>query len=150
MARPDSPEKESEDLWKKPTFTDALEYIWQLELKHRKKAIGYINGEKGIVEMIGHVGTHDLKDEEEDFSGRCELTIPRQSMMHGFILGSFYMSGTVLIIGQDDKIYAYSPENAVNYPWKLMKSEGAEIEIDAEHNSIIQDIPRMIVTSLAE
>jgi hypothetical protein len=150
MAGLDSLEKESEGLWKKLTFTDAREYIWQSRLKHRKKVIGYVNEEKVIVQMVGHVETHDLQDEDGDFFGRCELAIPGQSVMHGFILGSFYRSGTALIIGQDDKVYAYSPENAIDYPWKLMKSEGAEIEIDSEHNIIVRDIPRMIVTSLAE
>jgi hypothetical protein len=150
MAGLDSLEKESEDLWKRPIFADAYEYIWQLGSKHRKKVIGYINGEKVIVRMIGHVEVHDFQDKDDDFFGRCELTISGQSMMHGFILGNFGSSGTALIIGQDDKIYAYSPENAIDYPWKLMKSEGAEIEIDSEHNIIIRDIPEMVVTSLAE
>jgi hypothetical protein len=150
MAGLDSLETESEDFWKKPIFTDAHEYIWQLGLKHRKKVIGYVSGEKVIAEMVGHVETHDLPDADGDFFGRCELAIPGQSVMHGFILGSFCWTGTALIIGQDDKIYAYSPENAIDYPWKLMKSKGAEIEIDAEHNIIVRDSPRMIVTSLAE
>ena len=150
MAGLDALEKETEDFWKRPTFTDAREYIWQLGLKDRKKVIGYINGEKVIAEMVGHVETHDIRDEDTDFYGRCELAIPGQPVMHGFALGSFGTSGTALIVGQDDKIYAYSPEYALDYPWELMKSEGAEIEIDAENNIIVRDIPGMTVASLAE
>ena len=150
MAGLDALEPESEDFWEKPTFTDAEEYIWQLELKHRNKIIGYVNERKVIVEMVGHVETHDVRDEDTDFYGRCELTIPGQSVMHGFILGSFCVSGTALIIGQNDKIYAYTPEHATDYPWKLMKSQSAEIEIDAEDNISVRDIPGMIVTCLGE
>jgi len=150
MAGLDSIEQESKDLWKKPTFTAADEYIRQLELKQRKKVIGYVDGEEIVVRMVGHVETHITRDDDDDFFGRCELAISGESVIQGFILGSFYMSGTALIIGQNDKLYAYSPEDAVDFPWKLMKSEGAEIEIDVDHNIVLRNIPRMIVASQAE
>jgi hypothetical protein len=45
---------------------------------------------------------------------------------------------------------SYSPEDAVDFPWKLMKSKGAEIEIDVDHNIVLRNIPRMVVSSQAE
>ena len=140
----DSIEQESKDLWKKPTFTTADEYIRQLELKQRKKVIGYVDGEEVVVRMVGHVETHITPDDDD------ELAIPGESVIQGFILGSLYMSGTALIIGQNDKLYTYSPEDAVDFPWKFMESEGAEIQIDVDHHIVLRNIPRMVVASQAE
>ena len=150
MAGFDSVEEESKDLWKKPTFATANVYLRRLG-KQRTKVIGYIAGEEVIVNMVGHVETHITRDDDgDDFSGRCHLAIPGESLIHGFILGSFDISGTVLIIDQHERLYAYSPKNAIDFPWKMMESEGAEIEIDVENNITLQSLPGMIVASLAE
>lgn len=151
MAGLDSVEKESKDLWKKPTFATANDYIRQLGLKQRTKVIGYIDGEEVVVTMVGHVEAQITRDDDGyNFFGRCELTIPGESAIQGFILGDFCISGTALIIDQNDKLYAYSPEDAIDFPWKMMKSNGAEVEVDAEHNITLRCIPGMVVTSLEE
>jgi hypothetical protein len=76
MAGLDSVEKESKDLWKKPTFATANAYLRRLE-KQRTKVIGYIAGEEVIVNMIDHVETHITRDDDgDDFFDLCELVIP--------------------------------------------------------------------------
>jgi hypothetical protein len=71
-------------------------------------------------------------------------------VIHGFILGSFDINETILIIDQHEKLYAYSPKDAIDFPWKMMESEGAEIEIDVENNIALRSIPGVVVGSLAE
>jgi hypothetical protein len=98
--------------------------------------------------MVGHVETHIDHDPENQFFGVCEMAVPGESVTHGFTLGSIGITVTALIIGDNDKLYAYSPKDAIDFPWKMMESEGAEIHVDADHNITLRSIPEMDVASL--
>ena len=65
-------------------------------------------------------------------------------------MGKIYGTGTAVIIDQYNKLYAYSPEDAIGPPWEKMPSDGAEITIDSENNISLRSIPGMLVASLGE
>ena len=54
------------------------------------------------------------------------------------------------IIDQKNNLYAYSPENAIDYPWNVMTSQGARIAIDSKNIILLKPISGMIITPLGE
>jgi hypothetical protein len=103
-----------------------------------------MDGEEVMVALVGHVETLIVQYEDDDlFYGLREIGISGQSIGHGYILGYVDISGTALIIDQNDRLYAYSPKDALNRPWNKMTSDGAQIKIDAEHNIILHNVQRM-------
>jgi hypothetical protein len=151
MAGLSPPIKKSPLLWEKPAFIGANGYIRQYGLKERKKIMGYIDNEEVLVLLVGHVETQVVQEDDiGGFFGRCEMAIPGEPIKHGFVLGRIYGTGTAVIVDQYDKLYAYSPEDAIGPPWGKMTSDGAEIKLDSENNISLLSIPGMLVASLGE
>jgi hypothetical protein len=69
--------------------------------------------------------------------------------MTGYCLGSIDGTGTALIVGQDDKLYVYSPEDAIDLPWEKLNTEGAELVVDAQ-NIHLRSILGMLAKSIDE
>jgi len=132
-----SPAKPS--LWRQPTFSDASKSLRKLGLSERKMIIGYDNDtNKEIpVTFVGHVETYWVDDENDlrGFFRLCKMKLPDEVPMTGFVLGPIDGSGTALMIGQNDTLYAFSPQDAIGWPWSKLKSEGAELRID-ENNKV--------------
>ena len=107
--------------------------------------------EEVVIILVGHVETHVVEEDDVGgFFGRCEMMIPGEPIMHGFVLGMIDGTGTAVVIDQYDRLYAYSPEDAVDAPWEKMHSDGAEIKVDSGNNISLRSIPGMIVASLGE
>jgi hypothetical protein len=134
-------------VWDRPTFISANDYIHNLDPENRVLSIGNIDGEPVMAVLVGHM---DVQDEAEDdtFYGRCEILIrekPDEFHGYGFILGSIAATGTAIIVDYRNRLYAYSPENAVDRPWKHMISPAAALTMDADHNITLRAIPKMMV-----
>jgi hypothetical protein len=142
---------EPSPFWNHPTFTAANDYIHGLDLENRILSIGNIDGEPVMAVLVGHMDVHDSIDDDDDFYGRCEILISEEGDEfhgYGFILGSFRGTGTSIIIDYRDRLYAYSPENAVDPPWKWMGSSAAALIRDSQGNITLREIPKMMVKSV--
>jgi hypothetical protein len=106
-------------LWNRPTFTSANDYIRSLDPQNCELSIGNSDGEPVMAELLGHMDVHDVIDDEYDlaFYGRCEILISEESdefLGYGFILGCISGTGTSIIVDHRDRLYAYSPDIAVD------------------------------------
>jgi len=146
------PPTPSPTLWERPTYRNAFDYIQGLPSLDRVKLIGKLDGEPVRVVLVGHVETQIRDDDSDDeFLGCCEMALRGDSpVFTGFILGSIGTLGTALIIANDDRLYAYSPEDAIDKSWDKLGGFGGEIIIDGDHNISIREVRDLQVASLGE
>jgi hypothetical protein len=138
-------------LWERPTYRNAFDYIQGLPSLDRVKLIGKLDGEPVRVILVGHVETRIRDDDSDDgFLGRCEMALGDGPVFTGFILGSIGTLGTALIIANDDRLYAYSPEDAIDKSWDKLGGSGGEIIIDGDHNISILEVRDLQAASLGE
>ena len=135
-----------------PRFLGAHEFLNKFKLGDRKRILGSADGKEVVIILVGHVETHILAENDDGgFAGRCEMLLPGEAMpyMTGYCLGSIRGTGTALIVGQDDKLYVYSPEEALDLPWEKLDAEGAELVVNAR-NIHLRSIPGMMAKSIEE
>jgi len=149
------PPLEEEESTSKPHTTfqhGAHQFVKKFKLGDRKRIVGRADGKEVVIALVGHVETHVVvEDDNGGFAGRCEMLLPGEAVpaMTGYSLGSIDGTGTALIVGQDDKLYVYSPEDAIDLPWEKLNTEGAELVVDAE-NIHLRSIPGMLAKSIDE
>jgi len=149
------PPLEEEESTSKPHTTfqhGAHQFVKKFKLGDRKRIVGHADGKEVVIALVGHVETHVVvEDDNGGFAGRCEMLLPGEAVpaMTGYCLGSIDGTGTALIVGQDDKLYVYSPEDAIDLPWEKLNTEGAELVVDAE-NIHLRSIPGMLAKSIDE
>jgi hypothetical protein len=118
------------------------------KLGGRKRIVGRADGKGVVIALVGHVETHVVaEDDNGGFAGRCEMLLPGEPVpaMTGYCLGSIDGAGTE----QDDNLYVYSLEDAIDLPWEKLKTEGAELIVDAQ-NIHLRSIPGMMAKSIDE
>jgi hypothetical protein len=148
-----SPRQTPLETMESPRFLVAHQFVRKFKLGDRKRIIGRADGKEVIIALVGHVETHVVADDDDGgFAGRCEMLLPGEAVpaMTGYCLGSIDGTGTALIVGQDNKLYVYSPEDAVDLPWEKLNAEGAELIVDAAQNMHLRSIPGMMAKSIEE
>jgi hypothetical protein len=137
-------------LWEKPHFLGAGNYIRQNKPDQRRRLMGYIDGKEIVVVLVGYVETHIVEDDDPGgFQHECEIYFPAEGEIKtGFCLGYIRGTGTAVIIDQDDKLYVYTPKDAIDPPWDKLVSEGAELLSDSDHNLLLRDLPGMVAESV--
>jgi hypothetical protein len=132
-------------------YRNACDYIHGLASRDKVKLIGNLDGKPVKVILVGHVETRIRDDDSDDeFLGCCEMAFGDDPIFMGFILGYIGCSGTALIIGNDERLYVYSPEDSIDKPWEKLVGSGGEIIIDADHNVTIREVHNLQVASLGE
>jgi len=147
-----SPRQPPLEMTESPRFLGAHQFVRNFKLGDRKRIIGRADGKEVVIALVGHVDTHIVaEDDDGGFTGRCEMLLPGEAVpsMTGYCLGSIDGTGTALIVGQDDKLYVYSPEDALNLPWEKLNTEGAELVVNAQ-NITLRSIPGMMAKSIEE
>lgn len=147
-----SPRQTPLEMMEIPRFLDAHQFLRKFKLGDRKRIIGRAGEKEVVIALVGHVETHIVaEDDDGGFVGRCEMLLPGETVpsMTGYCLGPIDGTGTALIVGQDDKLYVYSPEDAIDLPWENLKTEGAELVVNAE-NIQLRSIPGMMAKSIEE
>jgi hypothetical protein len=131
-----------------PCFADTRKYIRSLGGTSRRRVLGNIDGVKEFVSVIGRVETQE-DDEEDEFFGKCIVRVGDHTI-NGYCLGSIGVSGTGIIICEDEQLIAYTPPNAADYEWPPMKGViGAILTIDHNGSISLEHMGDVVVQSLA-
>jgi hypothetical protein len=137
----------------RPTFLGAHQFVRNFKLGDRKRSIGRVDEREVVIALVGHVETHiAAEDDDGGFSGRCEMLMPGEEVptLSGYCLGSIDGTGTALIVGKNDKLYVYSPQEAIDPAWDPLNAEGAELIIDAHQNIRCRGIVGMMAKAIEE
>jgi hypothetical protein len=135
-----------------PKFLGAREFVQSVKVGDRRRIIGFADGKEVVIALVGHIETHEISEDDDGiFHHRCEMLLPGEAVpsMAGYCLGTILGTGTAVIVGADDKLYVYSPENAIVFPWEKLNSEGAEL-IVKDQNIELRSIPGMMAKCIEE
>ena len=92
--------------------------------------------------MAGLVNTTDEAD--FDFYGNCVVSLGENNTLEGYCIGGIERSGAAIVIGGDERIFAYSVPYAWSRPWKYLNgSSGAELFIDGDRKIRLEVIPQL-------
>ena len=120
-------------------------YLYGLGPYERTKVLCYMNDETQVLaDLVGHVDTHIVDDD----NGVCEIVIGGR-IMQGYILGSIRGTGTTVVLGEDDQLFVYTPETAMDPPWANMASVAANFEFDATKTTL-KILTEMVVVSVGD
>jgi hypothetical protein len=136
----------------RPTFLGAHQFVRKFKLGDRKRSIGRVDEREVVIALVGHVETHIVaEDDDGGFGGRCEMLLPGEvvATLTGYCLGSIDGTGTALIVGKDDKLYVYSPPDAIDPTWEPLNAEGAELIIEGQ-NIRCREIAGMMAKPIEE
>ena len=137
----------------RPTFRGAHQFVRNFKLGDRKRSIGRVDEREVVIALVGHVETHIVaEDDDGGFGGRCEmLLVPGEEVptLTGYCLGSIDGTGTALIVGNDDKLYVYSPPEAIDPAWEPLNAEGAELIVEGQ-NIRCREIAGMMAKPIEE
>jgi hypothetical protein len=132
--------------WEKPKFSGADLYVKNIDDAQRRRILGYVGNEEAVIVLVGHVETRIYQDNPDDngFGGDVEIYLPDEGgSKSGRCLGYIQCTGTAIIVSQEDQIFAFTPENAMDRPWSKMTSDGAELIIGDDHQIVVRPVTDM-------
>lgn len=134
-------------LWTIPAFEDVVMYLAKLE-GSLKMVLGNYEGESVYVIADGWVETNAA--DEDGFYGKCTITLENSSL-DGYCLGHLFLKGTAIILGDDERLYLYTPNASLDLDWPPMDgSIGATLEIDSGGKIALSRRPDLEVVSFAD
>ena len=144
----ESEQSEQDGLWEIPRYTELISCMSIMQ-GNPYRLLGRLDGTDVTVNAIGRVETHDY-DDYYGFFGKCTVQLGDRRM-NAYCIGSILGTGTAIVMAEDDRVFAYSPSTAVDYPWGEMKgSIGAIVVLGQNGDITLEYLVDLEVESLAE
>jgi hypothetical protein len=147
-----TPKSTKPALWEPTTFANASEFIESLSPVEYERLIGYYKGKEVVGLFVGHVDVHQLDDDDptEGFFGLCEIKVGDGKSIMGYVLGSIYGTSTAILVGANNSLFIYYPQDAEFPQWEEVETEGAEIFIEDDKTLRILPVVGMQVECLGQ
>ena len=96
-----------------PKFDEIGAFICRMKGSH-KRLLGYWNGGRIFVEVVGHV---EMWFHDDSFFGKVKLMVGDREV-EAYCIGSIWCTGTGVLITRSEQWFLYGPERAVDKQWK--------------------------------
>jgi hypothetical protein len=145
----ESEQSEEDALWEIPPYRELISYLTDID-GNTYRCIGRLDGMDVSVNAIGRIETHDYGNDDDAFFGKCIVQL-EDLRMNAYCIGSILGTGTTILMAENDRVFVYTPSNALDRPWVAMKSSiGATVSFGQNGVIKLKYHPDLKVESLAE